>query len=255
MRGDILISNKVDYSNGGELMGLIKILVTASVGVALAVFMACGGPVEKFVCGDCGAGFETQEELDAHMKEAHPPEPVEEPVVLSDEAAKLPPGTKIAVLELEKGGVIEFELFTEETPETVGNFVKLCEEKFYDGLAFHRVVKGFVIQAGDPVFVGKEPVDITIREEPDQRKFKRGAVSMARLATTDESGNAVYGATSGNEFFITTGEASHLDPDFCVFGMVITGMDVADGVAQGNVIKRIRVVEVPTVEEAPSAGE
>jgi peptidyl-prolyl cis-trans isomerase B (cyclophilin B) len=232
-----------------------KILVTASVGVALAVFMACGGPVEKFVCGDCGAEFETQEDLDAHMNEAHPPAPVEEPVVLSDEATKLPPGTKVAVLELEKGGVIEFELFTEETPETAGNFVKLCGEKFYDGLAFHRVVKGFIIQAGDPAFVGKEPVNMTISEEPDRRKFKRGAVSMARFGTEDESGNTVYGATSGNEFFITTGEASHLDPDFCVFGMVITGMDVADGVAQGNVIKRIRVVEVPPAEEAPSAGE
>jgi peptidyl-prolyl cis-trans isomerase B (cyclophilin B) len=189
------------------------------------------------------------------MKEAHPPAPVEKPVVLSDEAAKLPPGTKVAVLELEKGGVIEFELFTDETPETAGNFVKLCGEKFYDGLAFHRVVKGFVIQAGDPAFVGKEPVDMTIPEEPDRRKFKRGAVSMARFATEDESGNTVYGATSGNEFFITTGEAAHLDPDFCVFGMVITGMDVTDGVAQGNVIKRIRVVEVPPAGETPSAGE
>lgn len=236
-------------------MDLIKVLVTASFAIALAVFTACGGSAEKFVCGDCGAEFETQEELDAHMKEAHPPEPAEEPAVLSEEAAKLPPGTKVAVLELEKGGVIEFELFTEETPETAGNFVKLCGEKFYDGLAFHRVVKGFIIQAGDPTFVGKGPVDMTIPEEPDRRKFERGAVSMARFATKDESGNTVYGATSGNEFFITTGEAARLDPDFCVFGMVITGMDIADGVAQGNVIKRIRVVEVPPAEEAPSVGE
>jgi peptidyl-prolyl cis-trans isomerase B (cyclophilin B) len=234
----------------------VKTLVTV-ISISTVVFglMGCGGPAEKFVCGDCGAEFESQEELDAHMKEAHPPEPPDEPVVLSDEASKLPPGTAVAVLELEKGGVIEFELFVEETPETAGNFVKLCDEKFYDGLAFHRVVKGFVIQAGDPTAVGGEPVNMTISEEPDKRKFKRGAVSMARLSTTDEEGNDVYGATSGNEFFITTGEASHLDPDFCVFGWVVTGMDVADGVAQGNVIKRIRVVEVPAEEPVPEEPE
>lgn len=227
--------------------------------VVVVCIAGCGGPEEKFVCGDCGAEFDSEEELDVHMNEAHPPEGPEEAVVLSEEATALESGTEVAVLELEKGGVIEFELFTEETPETAGNFVKLCDEKFYDGLAFHRVVKGFVIQAGDPTWVGREPVDMAIPEEPDKRKFRRGAVSMARLATEDKSGEYVYGATSGNEFFIVTGEASHLDPDFCVFGMVITGMDVADAVAQGNVIKRIRVVEVqagetPAEETEPTTG-
>jgi peptidyl-prolyl cis-trans isomerase B (cyclophilin B) len=226
-------------------MSVKTLVIVTSISMVILGLMGCGGPAEKFVCGDCGAEFDSQEELDAHMKEAHPPEPPDEPVVLSDKAAKLPPGTAVAVLELEKGGVIEFELFVEETPETAGNFVKLCDEKFYDGLAFHRVIKGFVIQAGDPTTAGREPVDMTISEEPDKRKFKRGAVSMARSGTEDEEGNTVYGPTTGNEFFITTGDASHLDPDFCVFGWVVTGMDVADGVAQGNVIKRIRVVEVP----------
>ncbi|UCE26491.1 MAG: peptidylprolyl isomerase [Candidatus Coatesbacteria bacterium] len=220
-------------------------LTVTAISASLLGLIGCGGPAEKFICGDCGAEFDSEEELDAHMKETHPPEPPDEPVTLSDEAMELPAGTTVAVLELEKGGVIEFELLTEETPETAGNFVTLCDEKFYDGLAFHRVVKGFVIQAGDPTFVGGEPVDVTIPEEPDARKFKRGAVSMARMATEDESGNTVYGGTSGNEFFITTGEASHLDPDFCVFGWVITGMDTADIVAQGTIIKRIRVIEVP----------
>lgn len=236
-------------------MSIKTVLTVVSISMILLSLAGCGGPAEKFICGDCGAEFESEEELDAHMREAHPPEPPDEPVVLSDEATKLPPGTTVAVLELEKGGVVEFELFTEETPETAGNFVKLCDERFYDGLAFHRVVKGFVIQAGDPTFVGGEPVDMTIPEEPDKRKFKRGAVSMARLATADEKGNTVYGSTSGNEFFITTGEASHLDPDFCVFGWVITGMDAADGIAQGNVIKRIRVVDVPTEEPAAEESE
>jgi cyclophilin family peptidyl-prolyl cis-trans isomerase len=238
---------------------LKNLSVLISITAVLLVLTACGGPEDKFICGDCGAEFESEEELKAHMKEVHPPEPPEEPVTVSEEAMKLKPGSKVAVLELEKDGVIEFELYLDETPGTAGNFVKLCGEKFYDGLAFHRVVKGFVIQAGDPTFVGKGSVDITIPEEPDKRKFKRGAVSMARLAATDEDGNTVYGATSGNEFFITTGEASHLDPDFCVFGWVITGMDVADGVAQGNVIERIRVVEVPAseppAEETSSGGE
>jgi peptidyl-prolyl cis-trans isomerase B (cyclophilin B) len=236
-------------------MSIKTLLTVIPISIALLVLTGCGGPAEKFICGDCGAEFENQEELDAHMKEVHPPEPPDELTVLSDEAAKLPPGTPVAVLELKNGGVIEFELFVEETPETAGNFVRLCDEKFYDGLAFHRVVKGFVIQAGDPTSVGGEPVNMTIPEEPDKRKFKRGAVSMARFATEDEEGNTIYGGTSGNEFFITTGDASHLDPDFCVFGWVITGMDAADGVAQGNVIKRIRVVEVPAEESATEESE
>ena len=164
----------------------------------------------------------------------------EEPVVLSDTAKALPAGTLVAVMESDKG-VVEWELFAEDTPNTVANFKKLCDDKFYDGIQFHRVVKDFIVQAGDPTFngIGPDP-GLYIDEEPDKAKCVRGAVSMARLA--DNEGN--YMETSGTQFFIVTKDSSHLDPDFCVFGNVITGMDVVDKILVGSDIERIRVVEV-----------
>jgi peptidyl-prolyl cis-trans isomerase B (cyclophilin B) len=166
--------------------------------------------------------------------------PEEEPVVLSDEAKTLPSGTLVAVMETNKG-VVEWELFVEDTPNTVANFTKLCGDKFYDGIEFHRVVKGFIVQAGDPTFngIGGDP-GLYIDEEPDKAKCVRGAVSMARLA--DAEGN--YAETSGTQFFIVIGNAAHLDPDFCVFGNVVSGMDVVDTILVGTDIERLRVVTV-----------
>ncbi|MCP4229767.1 MAG: peptidylprolyl isomerase [bacterium] len=138
-------------------------------------------------------------------------------------------------------GVVEWELFASDTPDTVANFEKLCADKFYDGIEFHRVMKGFIVQAGDPTFngIGGDP-GLYIGEEPDKAKCVRGAVSMARLA--DNAGN--YAETSGTQFFIVTGNADHLDPDFCVFGNVVSGMDVVETIRIGTRIERIRVVEV-----------
>jgi peptidyl-prolyl cis-trans isomerase B (cyclophilin B) len=174
--------------------------------------------------------------------------PPETPLALSAEAQKLPPGTKVAVIEMPEG-VIQIELFTEETPKTAGNFIQLAEDEFYDGIPFHRVEPGFVVQAGDATFVGRENPAIEVPAEPDKRKAVRGAISMAR-SYNEATGK--YGATSPTQFFILTGDSPYLDPDFCVFGVVVSGMDVVDGIKRDDVIKRIRIV---TVGEEPEAVE
>ncbi len=167
---------------------------------------------------------------------------------LSAEAQKLPLGTEVAVIEMPEG-VVQIELFTRETPKTAANFIKLAEEEFYDGIPFHRVEPGFVVQAGDATFVGRENPAIEIPAEPDSRKCVRGAVSMAR---SYDQGADEYGPTSPTQFFILTGDSPHLDPDFCVFGVVVSGMDVVDRIKRDDVIKRVRVL---TVGEEPAAAE
>ncbi len=174
---------------------------------------------------------------------------------LSAEAGQLPAGTKVAALELEDGGIVEIQLLLDETPETAGNFVALVEDGFYDGIVFHRVVPDFVVQAGDARLVGRENPDIALALESDERKCVRGAVSMARLARADEeTGQMVYGDTSPTQFFILKSDAPRLDPDFCVFGLVVTGMDVVDEIEQDDVIRRIRVLTVGEEGEEPAAA-
>jgi peptidyl-prolyl cis-trans isomerase B (cyclophilin B) len=174
--------------------------------------------------------------------------PLETPLALSAEAQKLPAGTKVAVIEMPEG-VVQIELFTEETPKTAGNFIALAEDEFYDGIPFHRVEPGFVVQAGDATFVGRENPAIEIPVEPDKRKAVRGALSMAR-SFNEAAGE--YGATSPTQFFILTGDSPHLDPDFCVFGVVVSGMGVVDAIRRDDVIKRVRII---TVGEEPEAAE
>ena len=174
--------------------------------------------------------------------------PPETSLDLSAEAQKLPPGTEVAVIEMPEG-VVQIELFTKETPKTAANFVELAEDEFYDGIRFHRVEPGFVVQAGDATLVGRENPAIEIPAEPDKRKCIRGAVSMARAAVP---GSKEYGPTSPTQFFILTGDSPHLDPDFCVFGVVVSGMDVVDRIKRDDVIKRVRVL---TVGEEPAAAE
>jgi cyclophilin family peptidyl-prolyl cis-trans isomerase len=224
------------------IMKYFNYVVLAAIVMALAVaFAGCRKKVEE------PATAETAETVAAV-------EAPETPLTLSAEAQKLPPGTEVAVIETEEG-VTEIELLTKETPKTAGNFIKLVEDRFYDGIPFHRVERGFVVQAGDATLVGRENPAIEIPAEPDKRKTVRGAVSMARAAVP---GAKEYGATSPTQFFILTGDSLHLDPDFCVFGIVVTGMDVVDNTQKDDVIKRIRVLKVgegQPAEEAPAETE
>ena len=116
-------------------------------------------------------------------------------------------------------GAIEVELFDDDAPVTVGNFRKLAADGFYDGVIFHRVIKDFMIQGGDPNGTGTGGPGYTFEDEFNQHKVVRGALAMANAGPN----------TNGSQFFIvTTGAAPWLDGKHTVFGQVTSGMDVVD---------------------------
>jgi peptidyl-prolyl cis-trans isomerase B (cyclophilin B) len=116
-------------------------------------------------------------------------------------------------------GAITFELFDEDVPKTVENFRKLVSEGFYDGLIFHRVIKGFMIQGGCPQGTGTGGPGYTFEDEASSNKIVRGALAMANAGPN----------TNGSQFFIVTAEkCPWLDGKHTVFGKVTDGMDVVD---------------------------
>jgi peptidyl-prolyl cis-trans isomerase B (cyclophilin B) len=116
-------------------------------------------------------------------------------------------------------GDIEITFFDEDAPKTVGNFVKLASEGFYDGVIFHRVIRDFMIQGGDPTGTGTGGPGYSFEDEINDHKIVRGALAMANAGPD----------TNGSQFFIvTTGEAAWLDGKHTVFGEVASGMDIVD---------------------------
>ena len=131
---------------------------------------------------------------------------------------------------MENGGVIKAELYPEKAPNTVNNFLSLVRHGFYDGLTFHRVIEGFMIQGGDPAGNGTGGPGYTIKGEfrmngfaGNDIKHLRGVLSMARSMMPD---------SAGSQFFIMHENASHLDGQYAAFGKVIEGMDVVDAIAK-----------------------
>jgi len=116
-------------------------------------------------------------------------------------------------------GAIEFELFDDDAPKTVENFLKLAREGFYDGVIFHRVIPDFMIQGGDPTGTGRGGPGYQFEDEFNDNKVVRGAFAMANAGPN----------TNGSQFFIVTAEATPwLDGKHTVFGRVTNGMDVVD---------------------------
>src|SRR5262245_49558007 len=115
-------------------------------------------------------------------------------------------------------GNFTIELFEQQTPKTVGNFVTLAEKKFYDGVIFHRVIDGFMIQGGDPTGTGRGGPGYQFADEfhPDLKHNSEGILSMANAGPN----------TNGSQFFITLAPTPHLDQRHSVFGRVSDGMDV-----------------------------
>jgi cyclophilin family peptidyl-prolyl cis-trans isomerase/HEAT repeat protein len=128
-------------------------------------------------------------------------------------------------------GRIEIHLDVVETPLTAANFIDLARRGFYDGLTFHRVVPGFVIQGGDPRGDGNGGPGYTVRCEVGERPYGRGAVGMA-LSGKD---------TGGSQFFIAHSPQPHLDGGYTLFGWVAEGMDVVDKIRPGDVIERVEI--------------
>ncbi len=134
----------------------------------------------------------------------------------------------MVVIEMDNGGIIRIELDPKAAPITVANFEKLVKEGFYDGLTFHRVIAGFMIQGGDPNGNGTGGSRENIKGEfkangvNNPIKHVRGVISMARAMDPD---------SASSQFFIMHADAPHLDGQYAAFGHVVEGMDVVDQIA------------------------
>ena len=135
----------------------------------------------------------------------------------------------IVTIKMQNGKIIKAELYPDKAPNTVNNFLSLVRHGFYDGLGFHRVIEGFMIQGGDPAGNGTGGPGYTIKGEfrangyaANDIKHLRGVLSMARSMMPN---------SAGSQFFIMHEDAAHLDGQYAAFGKVIEGMDTVDEIA------------------------
>lgn len=157
----------------------------------------------------------------------------------------------MVIIEMENGHTIRLELDEKNAPVTAENFKKLVSEHFYDGLTFHRVIEGFMIQGGDPTGTGRGgsgrtiPGEFSANGRPNPIRHTRGTISMARAMDPD---------SASSQFFICHQDAPHLDGQYAAFGHVVQGMDTVDEIAScrtdpsdrpltPQVIKRIYIEE------------
>ena len=140
-----------------------------------------------------------------------------------DEVRTPPKELPVATIEFKDFGSVEIELYPHIAPNTANNFISLANSGFYDGLTFHRIIKDFMIQGGDPDGTGMGGPGYSIKGEFTSNKFKNdlahteGVISMARSQSKN---------SAGSQFFIVTKDASHLDGQYASFGKVISGMDI-----------------------------
>lgn len=139
---------------------------------------------------------------------------------------------KKAVIETDKG-TIEFEIFP-ASPKAASNFVTLTADGFYNGLTFHRVVPGFVIQGGDPSGNGTGGPGYTFEDEPVTLKYDKGIVAMANAGPN----------TNGSQFFIMLEDNPTLPPNYTIFGKVIKGQDVVSNIQVGDVMKKVSIEDL-----------
>jgi peptidyl-prolyl cis-trans isomerase B (cyclophilin B) len=136
-------------------------------------------------------------------------------------------------------GAIELELYDEEAPKTVENFVKLARDGFYDGIGFHRVIPDFMVQGGDPTGTGSGGPGYQFEDEFNEHHVERGALAMANAGPN----------TNGSQFFVVTAEACPwLDGKHTVFGRVTAGMDVVDRMSELPRDARDKPLEPATME-------
>ena len=160
----------------------------------------------------------------------------------------------VVTFTMENGDVFTAELYPETAPNTVANFVTLVEKGFYNGLIFHRVIPGFMIQGGDPTGTGMGGPGYSIRGEfrangvQNDIRHTRGVLSMARSMHPD---------SAGSQFFVMHADAPHLDGQYAAFGKVLSGMEAVDRIAgtptgrQDRPVQeqRMRLVTVETFGE------
>jgi peptidylprolyl isomerase/peptidyl-prolyl cis-trans isomerase B (cyclophilin B) len=175
---------------------------------------------------------ETTAPEESEMKETEKPAEAAPPKEITRDNAA-------AIIELAKGGRIVMEFYPKDAPNTVDNFIKLAKKGFYDGLTFHRVVPGFVVQGGDPLGNGRGGPGYTIKAEFNSRKHLTGTLAMARSTDPD---------SAGSQFYICLEPQPGLDGQYTVFGQVIEGMDLVKGIAKGDVMKKVTIVDKATVK-------
>ena len=152
----------------------------------------------------------------------------------------------IVIFEMENGDRIKAELYPEIAPNTVNNFISLIQSNFYDGLIFHRVIRGFMIQGGCPDGTGMGGPDYAIKGEFDANGFQNplkhteGVLSMARTNEPD---------SAGSQFFIMHKTSPHLDGLYAAFGKVIEGMDVVDKIAETATDYMDRPLEAQVIQK------
>ena len=141
---------------------------------------------------------------------------------------------RIAVFDTNKGN-FKIELFDDKAPVTTGNFIKLVDDGFYNGLIFHRVIPNFMIQSGCPHGTGRGGPGYTIKDEfyPDLKHDTEGILSMANAGPN----------TGGSQFFITVAPTPWLDGHHSVFGKVIEGMDVVDAISKVKTVRNDKPLE------------
>jgi cyclophilin family peptidyl-prolyl cis-trans isomerase len=161
-------------------------------------------------------------------------------VVISDKKTytQAPPSLSAAELKNKKAvietgkGIIEFEILPEAT-KAASNFIFLSTEGFYDGLKFHRVEPGFVIQGGDPLGTGIGGPGYTFKEDKVSGEYKKGVVAMAKKSTEPAG-------TGGSQFFIMLADNA-LPPDYVIFGKVVKGQDVVSKIAVGDIMTKVTI--------------
>jgi len=162
--------------------------------------------------------------------EAAPTEPAE--TVTRDNAA--------AIIDMAKGGRIVIDFYPNDAPNTVDNFIKLANKGFYDRLTFHRVIPGFVAQGGCPKGNGTGDPGYKIKAEFNSQKHLKGTLAMARSQLPD---------SAGSQFYICLEPQPHLDGQYTVFGQVIEGMDLVDGINKGDVMKKVTIVDKASLKK------
>lgn len=176
---------------------------------------------------------ETAAMEESKMKEAEKPaEAAPAKEITRDNAA--------VIIEMAKGGRIVMEFYPKDAPNTVDNFITLAKKGFYDGLKFHRVEPGFVVQGGDPLGNGRGGPGYTVKAEFNSQKHLTGTLAMARSTDPD---------SAGSQFYICLAPQPGLDGQYTVFGQVIEGMDLVKGIAKGDVMKKVTIVDKATVSK------
>lgn len=179
-----------------------------------------------FMLCSCGLNYETEE------KDGKTVYKIENKYVESDKE------TNLIKIDVKDKGIIIAELYPDVAPITVENFKKLISEKFYDGLIFHRIIKDFMVQTGDPLGTGIGGSEETIKGEFSENGVEnnlshvRGVLSMARRGSEPETEETMNSASS--QFFIVQKDSTYLDGKYAAFGKVIEGMEVVDSLANSQ---------------------